>query len=328
MAFIDDIMGMGSNTSVGALPTSPGGPLGGTPYPGGERPGTYGVDPGALDFSARPRAPLPRDGRTNWKPPGGFGGGGGAGTPTDDGASAPPPGFTAEQWAKLLKMAKKNPKIRDLIARYTASNSEEAKWRRVMPTDTSQLLKQLSYNAGEMGMPGGYVGAIQLPAYGETQPPVNNPDMSKYGQAKGLGEATFYQQSMNGGMAPIAAMSPLGVPEGWNPGGASGSLEKELKDYLDKIGKGGGGGGNGGGKMSTQQQFQADFEAFVKAGLGGGNNGRVFAAFPGGFRGGTRVAGGGGGKDGRGNDLPPAKKPGGTGTKPGVGIPISLPFGF
>lgn len=323
MAFIDDLMG---NTSRAGLP-SPGGsgPLGGTPYPGGERPGTYGVDPGALDFSQRPRPPRtrpPSDGRGNWKPPGGWGAGGATPPPADP---APPPGFTPEQWAKLLKMAKRNPKIAELIKKYTdaaGQQGEEDKWRRVMPTDTSQLLKQLSYNAGEMGMPGGYVGAIQLPAYGETQPPVNNPDMSKYGQAKGLGEATFYQQSMNGGMAPIAAMSPLGVPEGWNPGGSS-STADELKKYLDRLGNGGGN-GNGGARMSTKDQFQADFEAFVKAGLGGGNNGRVFAAFPGGFRGGTAIGGGKRkGKGGGGNGTPPT-----TTEKPGVGVPISLPFGF
>ena len=106
-----------------------------------------------------------------------------------------------------------------------------------MPTDTSQLLRQLSFNAGEMGMPGGYVGAVQLPSYGSTLQPVNNPDMSKYGQGAGLGEATFYQQSMKGGMTPISAMSPLGVPDGWNPGGTTtpASSKTSLDSYLSSL---------------------------------------------------------------------------------------------
>lgn len=245
-------------------------------------------------------------------------------------AVTPPPGFTAQQWKQLMLMAKKNPSIAELMKKYTANggkNPDDA-WRRVMPTDTSQLLRQLSYNAGEMGMPGGYVGAIQLPAYGETQPPVNNPDMSSYGQAPGLGEATFYQQSMKGGMAPIAAMSPLGVPQGWNPGGDD--LGKQLKDYLDKLGgngNGGGGGGGGGGGSGKPgsiggggafaDEFKASFEAFLKNSLGGGFNG-VFAGFPSG--GGGR----GGGKKNKGD----GNGSGGTANKPGQGVPIKRPYGY
>lgn len=308
MAFIDELMG--------------------TAYPGAERPGVYGVNPGSNPFQNLPAAPRPAppsDGRTNWKPPGGFGAGGAAPPPADP---APPPGFTPEQWARLLKMAKKNPKIAELIQKYTdaaGQTAEEAKWRRVMPTDTSQLLKQLSYNAGEMGMPGGYVGAIQLPAYGETQPPVNNPDMSKYGQASGLGEATFYQQSMNGGMAPIAAMSPLGVPEGWNPGGSSsGGGSNDIKDQLDKYLKGINGEGNGRNR-TRKDQLQADLEAFTKAGLGGGNSGRIFASFGDSF---AKHPNSAARRAKRDNKDKPTTSGNGTGTKPGVGIPISLPFGF
>jgi hypothetical protein len=68
-----------------------------------------------------------------------------------------------------------------------------------------------------MGMPGGNVGAVQKPAFGTMGQAVIPQDMRTYGQAPNMGEATFFQQSMNGGMAPIAAMSPLGVPAGWNP---------------------------------------------------------------------------------------------------------------
>lgn len=253
-------------------------------------------------------------------------------TPTYD-AKNPPPGFTAQQWARLLKMAKKNPKIADLIKKYTATAgqpSEEDKWRRVMPTDTSQLLRQLSYNAGEIGMPGGYVGAVQLPAYGETQPPVNNPDMSKYGQGKGLGEATFYQQSMNGGMAPIAAMSPIGVPEGWKPGGTS--TKDELTSYLDKINGAGGGGGGGGGGRKNPYAGMSPGDAVKMAAK---NQAKAVARNPGSFGGAMpllmafmqakRGGGAGGGKGGGGvtNDKPPLES-----GKPTSGVPISLPFGF
>lgn len=250
----------------------------------------------------------------------------------------PPPGFTADQWRRLIRMSKNNPSIFDLMNQYTknlsnggsggsgggsgsGSNPVEDAWRRVMPTNTSQLMKQLSYNVGETGMPQGYVGAIQLPAYGETQPPVNNPDMSKYGQASGLGEATFYQQSIKGGMTPIAAMSPLGVPADWNPGGSSNT---DTKTALDKYLKGLNGKGAGAGS-SPQSVFQSSFEDFMKNQRNGGFNG-VFAGF-----GAANIA-----------DRRRAKKKAnennnnnnnnnsgdGNGTGPGDGIPISLPYGY
>lgn len=260
--------------------------------------------------------------------------------PTPTPAAPPPAGFTAQQWAQLTKLAAKRPKIAELMKQYTAGQGQQAadaSWRRVMPTDTSQLLKQLSYNAGEMGMPGGYVGAVQLPAYGETQPPVNNPDMSTYGQAPGLGEATFYRQSINGGMAPIAAMSPLGVPAGWNPGGTStDDTKSKLDDYLKGLGNGGGNGGSKGGTM--KQQLQTAFDAFLKNSLGGGGFQGVFAGFPGGERS-PRAGKGGSGKgngSGSGNggvtNWPGTEHPGtgGTGSSrpPGRGTPIKLPFGL
>lgn len=253
------------------------------------------------------------------------------GTPAYD-SKSPPPGFTSEQWIRLLKMAKNDPKIAELIKKYTATAgqpSEEDKWRREMPTDTSQLLKQLSYNAGEMGMPGGYVGAIQLPAYGSTQAPVNNPDMSKYGQADGIGEATFYQQSMKGGMAPIAAMSPLGVPEGWKPGETS--IKDQLDDYLNKINSGGSGGGSGGSGsnpyagMNPESVVQRMLDGYSKAKMQGVKGFPPLTFMGLGFMQAMR------GKKAANNAEPPVtndKPPYVPGDKPGSGIPISRPFGF
>lgn len=207
-------------------------------------------------------------------------------TPAREPAMAsPPPGFTPQQWAQLNQLAKSSPAIADLIRQYNASlngsapvgsdpNGDKYKpigqlppgfpmprggmspdsnqqWRRSMPSDTSQLLRQLSYNVGEMPMPGGYVGAVQIPSYGSGVKPVNNPDMSKYGQAPGLGEATFYQQSMYGGMTPVSALRPVGVPSNWNPGGTPGDdYLKKLKGLLDAISGGGKGGINKGSLMS------------------------------------------------------------------------------
>jgi hypothetical protein len=181
----------------------------------------------------------------DWKPSSGTGTTGGTTTtPTTPtyGANNPPPGFSSEQWKRLLDMSKNNTGLADLIKQFTGSigtTTATDAWRRTLPTDTTQLSRQLSFNAGEMGMPGGYVGAIQMPSYrmggdsSQQLPPINNPDMSKYGRQPGYGEATFYQQSMKGGMAPIAAMSPLGVPEGWAPGGKD--LKSQLEDYLSKL---------------------------------------------------------------------------------------------
>lgn len=154
-------------------------------------------------------------------------------------AQNPPPGFSSSQWTQLLDLSKNNKALQDLIKQFTTSLSApkpDETWRRELPKDTTQLLRQLSFNAGEIGMPGGYVGAIQLPSYGSSAQPINNPNMATYGRAPGVGEATFYQQSMKGGMAPIAAMSPLGVPEGWNPGGASsGDIKSQLEGYLNNM---------------------------------------------------------------------------------------------
>ena len=182
--------------------------------------------------------------------------------PTTYDAKNPPPGFTASQWSKLLNMSKTNASLASLIKQYTASPNPnapapDAAWRRVNPTDTSQLLRQLSFNVGEMGMPGGYVGAVQLPAYGSGLPPVNNPDMKTYGQTPGYGEATFYQQSMKGGMTPVSALSPMGVPQGWNPGGGTSSLntKQQLDKYLSGVSSGSGSGSSGGSGYTMGQNL-------------------------------------------------------------------------
>lgn len=249
-------------------------------------------------------------------------------------ATNPPPGFTAAQWSQLLTLAKSNTQLAALIKQYTSASAKpDPAWRREMPKDTSQLLRQLSFNAGEIGMPGGYVGAVQLPAYGSTQAPVNNPDMSKYGQGQGIGEATFYQQSMKGGMAPIAAMSPLGVPDGWNPGGSStSSLQQQLQAYLSGLASSGGG---------SSRYSGVSFDNFFKNWLKG--TGEALKNNPGAgpfnfFKqldnwraanpSSNPPAGGGnsnasGSTSGATNTPPSSQIPGATN-----GVPIPLPFGF
>lgn len=90
-------------------------------------------------------------------------------------------------------------------------------WWQQMPAGVVELLRQLSVNVGQMPMPGGHVGSVQRPAFGAPGQPVMNPDMRTYGQTPGMGEATYFTQSMTGGMTPISAVSPIGVPAGWNP---------------------------------------------------------------------------------------------------------------
>jgi hypothetical protein len=132
-----------------------------------------------------------------------------------------------------------NDSLQKLIDQFTGKVTEgtaQNAWRRENPTDVNQLLKQLSFNAGEMGMPGGYVGGVQMPSYqmpGPQLPAINNPDMKMYGRTPGYGEATFYRQSMKGGMAPIAAMSPLGVPTDWKPGGNYTAPSSSLQSLVD-----------------------------------------------------------------------------------------------
>lgn len=213
----------------------------GTPWPGSES--GSGSNSGNPDVKRYyPKTPYEQrhgSSRGSWSDHSSGSGGSGSGSGSGSGGSAIPAGFSSSQWKLLQSMANNNPTLAALMKQYTTTPTTPSTpdWRRQLPTDTSQLLRQLAFNAGEMGMPGGYVGAVQLPAYGTNLPSINNPDMSTYGQAPGYGEATFYQQSMKGGMTPIAAMSPLGVPEGWNPGASEPkTLKQQLEEYLAKIG--------------------------------------------------------------------------------------------
>jgi len=88
-------------------------------------------------------------------------------------------------------------------------------WASRIPQNVTELLRQLSANAGQPAMPGGQVGAVTQPAFGSTAAPSVMTSAKGYGQTSG--EPTFFQQSLYGGMAPISANSPLGVPENWNP---------------------------------------------------------------------------------------------------------------
>jgi hypothetical protein len=120
-------------------------------------------------------------------------------------------------------------------------------WASQKPDSIQQLLRQLSANAGQMPMPGGQVGAVLQPSFGSSRPATTNYNPANYGQRPGLGEATFFQQSMKGGMAPISAITPLGVPKNWNP---FATYQQHVIDQRKNRGKGGdgkGGDGNGSG---------------------------------------------------------------------------------
>lgn len=126
--------------------------------------------------------------------------------------------------------------MKKLVEKLKAAQVPLPDWAKRAPTDTTELLRQLSANVGQMAMPGGPVGSVTQGPYGSGQAPQMGFDPATYGQ--GNGEATFFQQSMQGGMTPIAGLAPLGVPMGWNPFGTS----PATKD--DKKKDGGGGGGN------------------------------------------------------------------------------------
>lgn len=121
-------------------------------------------------------------------------------------------------------------------------------WATMQPKTPNQLMRQLSGNAGQFAMPMGPVGAVRAPAYGMGGKPQMGLGGTSYGQQPNMGEATFFQQSMRGGMAPIAAMSALGVPKGWQPfkGYKPGGGKKD-----DDKGGGKKPSGNGGGQNNT-----------------------------------------------------------------------------
>lgn len=155
-------------------------------------------------------------------------------------------------------------KLKKLIDEILGRTSKQTGFATEFPNSPTQVLRQLSANAGQMGMPGGYTGAVQLPAYapGRTAKPVLNPDMRTYGQQPNMGEARFFTQSMTGGMTPIASMTPLGVPQNWNPLGANnpqGDLEKYIKDLLGKSGPNG-----GAGSSADQLRAQWNWPAYKK----------------------------------------------------------------
>ncbi|MFT3987176.1 hypothetical protein [Aestuariivirga sp.] len=106
-------------------------------------------------------------------------------------------------------------------------------WATRQPVDTTELLRQLSGNVGQSAMPGGYVGAVQIPAWNSGGVASQGIDPLTYGQTgtgQPNGAATFFQQTVNGGMAPVSALSPLGVTKGWNPFGLSTEKTKDKDD--------------------------------------------------------------------------------------------------
>lgn len=120
-------------------------------------------------------------------------------------------------------------------------------WAARKPQDMGELLRQLSGNAGQMAMPGGQVGAVRIPAFGAGGSPQMGTGGATYGRQPGLGEATFFQTSMKGGMTPISAVSPLGVPQGWAPYAGMGKKKDDGKKGGNGPGNGNGNGnGNGG----------------------------------------------------------------------------------
>ncbi len=126
--------------------------------------------------------------------------------------------------------------IEKLLKTLAASQQKLPEWATRAPTDTTELLRQLSGNVGQMTMPGGPTGAVTLPAWGSGEQAQVGFDPKTYGQ--GAGEATFFGQSTRGGMTPLSAISPLGVPQGWNPFGSATPTPKP-DDKKDKK-KGGG----------------------------------------------------------------------------------------
>jgi hypothetical protein len=106
--------------------------------------------------------------------------------------------------------------LKKLLGRSTATPQAPA-WATRAPTSTPELLRQLSGNVGQMTMPGGPVGAVMQPAFGSGRPATQQMIPARYGRQPGYGEATFFGQSMTGGMTPLSAITPLGRPKGWNP---------------------------------------------------------------------------------------------------------------
>lgn len=88
-------------------------------------------------------------------------------------------------------------------------------WASKTPDTIKMILRQLSANAGQNFMPGGRVGAVRQGPFGSHMQPQKKFDPLTYGQTGG--EATFFSQAMDGGVAPLAALMNLGVPRKWDP---------------------------------------------------------------------------------------------------------------
>ena len=91
-------------------------------------------------------------------------------------------------------------------------------WAKRLPTNANNAARQMGMNAGKVAMPGGVGGAVWIPRVGTDKNPTFNIKPATYGMNPNYGEATFFQEGMNGGVAPIAAFKSLGVPKNWNPG--------------------------------------------------------------------------------------------------------------
>lgn len=122
------------------------------------------------------------------------------------------------------------------------------KWAKHLPKNGVNAARQMSMNAGNVAMPGGATGAVWIPRIGTDAKPTMNIDPATYGMRNNYGEALFFQQAMNGGVAPISAFKTLGVPKNWNPG-------IPRKDPVDPVdpgdGTGTGNGGDGSGTGNT-----------------------------------------------------------------------------
>lgn len=104
------------------------------------------------------------------------------------------------------------------IVNKPSGSPQKPAWAKRMPTNGTDAARQMSMNAGMLGMPGGQVGAVRLPPVGSDAKPTMAFDPFHYGMSPNYGEATFFQQNMRGGVSPISAIAPIGVPKNWNPG--------------------------------------------------------------------------------------------------------------
>ena len=103
----------------------------------------------------------------------------------------------------------------------------------------------MSMNAGNVAMPGGATGAVWIPRIGTDAKPTMNIDPATYGMRNNYGEAMFFQQAMNGGVAPISAFKSLGVPKNWNRASRQARDRPRHRPRQGPTGNGGDGTGTG-----------------------------------------------------------------------------------